>query len=180
MATKATTEVPGGSGGAKAPFPPFNSETFASQLLWFAIAFILLYVLMSRVALPRVGAIVEGRANRIADDLAAAQKLKDETDTALANYEKTLADARNNAQTIAGQTRDKLTAEADERRKTLEGKLHERLQDAERTIAQTKTSAMSNVRGIATDTASAIVERLIGNKPDQAAVSDAVDKSLKA
>ena len=62
----------------------------------------------------------------------------------------------------------------------MEGKLHERLQDAERTIAQTNTSAKSNVRGIATDTASAIVERLIGNKPDQAAVSDAVDKSLKA
>ncbi len=88
MATKATTEAHGGAHGAKAPFPPFNSETFASQLIWFAIAFILLYVLMSRVALPRVGAIVEGRANKIADDLAAAQKLKDETDTALAELRK--------------------------------------------------------------------------------------------
>lgn len=176
MATKATTEVPG---GAKAPFPPFNSDTFASQLVWFAIAFVLLYVLMSRVALPRVGAIVEARAGRIADDLASAQKLKDETDAALANYEKTLADARGNAQTIAGQMRDKLTAEADERRKTLEAKLHDRLTDAEKTITQTKTSAMSNVRGIATDTASAIVERLIGSKPEQAAVNDAVEQSLK-
>ncbi len=176
MATKATTEVPG---GAKAPFPPFNSETFASQLVWFAIAFVLLYVLMSRVALPRVGAIVESRAGRIADDLASAQKLKDETDAALANYEKKLADARNNAQAIAGQKRDELAAEADVRRKTLEAKLHDRLQEAEKTILQTKTAAMSNVRSIATDAASAIVERLIGNKPDQAAVTNAVDQSLK-
>lgn len=176
MATKATTEVPG---GAKAPFPPFNSETFASQLVWFAIAFVLLYVLMSRVALPRVGAIVESRSGRIADDLASAQKLKDETDAALADYEKKLADARNNAQTIASQKRDELTAEADGRRKTLEAKLHDRLQDAEKTILQTKTAAMSNVRSIATDAASAIVERLIGGKPDQAAITNAVDQSLK-
>jgi F-type H+-transporting ATPase subunit b len=176
MATKATTEAPG---GAKPPFPPFNSDTFASQLVWFAIAFVLLYVLMSRVALPRVGAIVESRAGRIADDLASAQKLKDETDAALANYEKTLADARGNAQTIAGKMRDNLTAEADGRRKTLEAKLHDRLVDAEKTIAQTKTAAMSNVRGIATDAASEIVERLIGNKPEQAQVNDAVEQSLK-
>ena len=180
MATKATTEAHGGAhDGAKAPFPPFNADTFASQFIWFAIAFILLYVLMSRVALPRVGAIVEARAGKIAGDLAGAQKLKDETDAAIADYEKKLADARNNAQSIAGQTRDKLTAEADARRKTLEGKLHDRLQDAEKTIVQTKTAAMSNVRSIATDAASAIVERLIGTRPDQASVTDAVDQSLK-
>ena len=176
MATKATTEAPG---GAKPPFPPFDSGTYASQLIWFAIAFVLLYVLMSRVALPRVGAIVEARADKIAGDLAAAQKLKDETDTAIADYEKKLADARANAQGIAGQTRDKLTAEADVRRKTLEAKLNEHLLDAEKTILQTKTAAMSNVRSIATDAASAIVERLIGNKPDQASVTTAVDQSMK-
>ena len=77
MATLRATQAPG---GAKPQFPPFNPETFASQMLWFAITFVLLYFLMSRVALPRVGAIVVARAGKIADDLAAAQKLKDETD----------------------------------------------------------------------------------------------------
>lgn len=172
----ATTQAPG---GAKPQFPPFNPETFASQIVWFVITFVLLYVLMSRVALPRVGAIVQARSGKIADDLASAQKLKDETDAAVSGYEKTLADARSNAQTIAGQTRDKLMAEADGRRKTLEAKLNERLHEAEKTIVQTKTAAMANVRGIATDTASAIVERLIGAKPDQKAVTDAVDQALK-
>lgn len=176
MATKAHTEAPG---GAKPQFPPFNSETFASQIFWFVICFVLLYVLMSRVALPRVGAIVNARAGKIEGDLADAQKLKDETEQAHASYERKLADARTNAQSIAGQTRDKLMAEADERRKTLESKLAERLHEAEKTIVQTKTQAMSNVRGIATDTAAAIVERLIGAKPDAKAVSDAVDRSLK-
>ena len=176
MATKATTEIPG---GAKPQFPPFNSETFASQLIWFAIAFVLLYVLMSRVALPRVGGIIAARSGRIADDLAAAQKLKEETDTAIAAYEKTLADARANAQTIAGQTRDKLMAAAEDRRKTLEARLNEKLQDAEKTIEQTKTSAMSNVRGIALETAAAIVERLIGTTPNDKTLGEAVDQALK-
>lgn len=172
----ATTET---HGGAKPQFPPFNKETFASQVFWFVITFVLLYLLMSRVALPRVGAIVNARSGKIAGDLADAQKLKDETDNAVAGYEKKLSDARTNAQSIAGQTRDKLMAEADERRKTLEAKLADRLHEAEKTIVQTKTQAMSNVRGIATDTASAIVERLIGTKPDAKAVGDAVDQSLK-
>jgi F-type H+-transporting ATPase subunit b len=177
MATQATTQIPG---GAKPPFPPFNADTFASQLLWFALAFGLLYLLMSRVALPQVGAIVAARAGRIADDLAAAQKLKDETDAAIAGYDKKLADARGNAQTIAGQTRDKLMAEADARRKTVEAGLNDKLQQAEKTIAQTKTAAMTNVHGIASDTAGAIVERLLGTKPDPKAVSAAVDQTLKA
>jgi F-type H+-transporting ATPase subunit b len=176
MATKATTEAPG---GAKPQFPPFNSETFASQLIWFAITFVLLYVLMSRIALPRVGAIVAARADRIARDLAAAQKLKDESDAALAGYEKTLADARTNAQSIAGQTRDKLMAAADERRKSLEVKLHDHLLDAEKTIVKTKTAVMANVRSIAADATSAIVQRLIGTTPDQKSVADAVDQALK-
>ncbi len=177
MATKAHTEVPG---GAKPPFPPFNAETFASQLVWFALSFILLYVLMSRVALPRVGAIVAARSGKIADDLAGAQSLKDETDSAIAGYEKNLAEARANAQSIAGQMRDKLLAEADERRKTLEAKLAERLVEAEKAIVKTKSDAMANVHGIASDAASAIVEQLIGNKPDQKAVNDAVEQALKS
>lgn len=172
----ATTQAPG---GAKPQFPPFNAETFASQIIWFAIAFVLLYFLMSRVALPRVGAIVAARSGKIASDLAAAQKTKDETDAAIAGYEKNLADARANAQSIAAQTRDKLMAEADVRRKSVEAKLAEHLREAEKTIVQTKTAAMSNVKSIATDAAGEIVERLIGNKPDQKAVTDAVEKAMK-
>jgi F-type H+-transporting ATPase subunit b len=176
MVTLATTQAPG---GAKPPFPPFNSETFASQLLWFAIAFVLLYLLMSRVALPRVGAILTERSERIAGDLANAQKAKDDTDAAIAGYESKLAEARANAQTIAGQTRDKLMAEADERRKALEAKLTERLHEAEKTIVQTKNAALTNVKSIASDAAAEIVERLIGTKPEAKAVSDAVEKSMK-
>jgi F-type H+-transporting ATPase subunit b len=170
------TEAPGEHKGA---FPPFQSQTYASQLVWLVLAFVLLYVLMLKVALPRVGAIIESRQKRIADDIADAGKLKVQSDEAVAAYEKALADARARAQAIANETRDTQAAAAEARRKTLEGELNAKLAEAEKTIAATKTAAMANVRGIAEDATRAIVERLIGSAPNDKAVADAVAGVLK-
>jgi len=176
MAENAHTEVPGGHGGG---FPPFQKETFASQLFWLVIAFVILYVLMSKLALPRVGSIIEARKSRIDGDLAAANQLKTSADAAMAAYEKSLAEARGRAQTIGNETRDRLNAEAEKSRKALDEQLNAKLAEAEKTIAATKTSAMSNVRSIATDAASAIVTRLTGTAPADAAVASAIDSVLK-
>lgn len=165
----------GGHGG----FPPFQSETFASQLFWLAIAFVLLYVLMAKLALPRVGSIFDNRHKHIADDVAEASRLKGESDAAVAAYEKALADARARAQAIANEMRERQAAEADQRRKTLEGELNAKLVDAENTIAASKQAAMSSVRGIAEDATRAIVERLIGEAPSEQAVAAAVTSVLK-
>lgn len=177
--TKTGTEVPGdGHHGGKASFPPFDSSTFASQLIWLAIAFGLLYYLMSKVALPRVASILENRANRIATDLDAARALKEQSDAAIASYEAALTAARTNAQTIAGETREAVNAEAEATRKSLEASLGEKLAAAETQIAATKTAALGNVRAIAEDATSAIVERLLGRAPDAGAVKSAVDGAL--
>jgi len=176
MATNAHTEHPG---GGKPQFPPFNKETFASQLVWFAIFFIALYVIISRLAIPRIGGIIDARRGRVEGDLAEANRLKGQSDDALKAYEKSLADARGRAQALANETRDKLTAEAEVRRKALESQLNAKLADAEKTIAATKSAAMSNVHGIAVDTASAIVQRLIGSAPSGGAVETAVADVLK-
>lgn len=175
--TTSTGHVPASGHGRS--FPPFDATTFASQLLWLAIAFVALYLLMSRLALPRVSAIIAARQGRIAGDLAEAEKLKGETEAALAAYEKALAQARADAQSIAGQTRDRLMVQTDKSRKALEAKLNEKLAQAEKTIAATKSAAMANVRGIATEAAAAIVERLVGTAPGDKAVADAVSEALK-
>ena len=176
MATQAHTEHPG---GGKPPFPPFNKETFASQLVWLVIFFVALYVIISKLAIPRIGGIIEARRERIDGDLAEAKKLKEQSDAALAAYEKSLADARTRAQALADETRDKLNAEAEQARKKLEAELNAKLAEAEKTIAATKTAAMANVQGIAVDTAAAIVERLIGTAPAGSAVEAAVADALK-
>jgi F-type H+-transporting ATPase subunit b len=176
MATNAHTEVPG---GGKPQFPPFNKDTFASQLVWFAIFFIALYLVIARLAIPRIGGIVKARSDRIDGDLAEASRLKEQSDAALKAYEKSLADARARAQALANETRDKFNAEADQARRKLETALNIKLAEAEKTIAATKTAAMANVRGIAIDTAGAIVERLIGAAPAGNAVETAVADVLK-
>jgi len=177
MATTSHTEVPS---GGKPQFPPFAKDTFASQIVWLVITFVALYLLISRIAIPRIAGIIDERAKRIDADFAEAKRAKDESEAALAAYEKALADARNRAQTIGTEIRDKLHAEAEEKRKTLETQLNAQLAEAEKTIAATKTAAMTNVRGIAVDAAAAIVERLIGITPPALTVAAAVDDALKA
>ena len=166
-------------GGHKAPFPPFQTSTFPSQLFSLLIAFVALYVIVSRLALPRVGKTIDDRQNTIDGDLASAQKLKDESDAALKAYEAELAAARTRAQAIGAETRDKLNAQSEAERKALEDRLAVKLADAEKTIASTRSAAMSNVRGIAADAASAIVQQLTGAAPDGKTVDNAVEASLK-
>ena len=174
--TGAHTEADGGHGGG---FPPFESSTFASQLVSLVIAFVALYLIVSRIALPRVESVIDARQNAIEGDLAAAQKLKDESDSALKAYESELAAARSRAQAIGAETREKLNAASEAQRKTLQDQLSVKLADAEKTIAATREAAMSNVRGIAAEAAAAIVQRLTGLAPDGNAVDSAVDASLK-
>jgi len=176
MATSAHTEVPGGGRGA---FPPFQKDTFASQLLWLVIAFVALYLLMAKVALPRIGAIMAARRDCVADDLAQANRYKQEAETALAAYEKALAEARGRAQGVAGEARERLQRETEATRRALEEKLNAKLGEAERAIAASKNAALANVRVIAVEAAAAIVEQLIGVSPARTAVEDAVADSLK-
>ena len=177
QATNAHTEVP--SGGHKPGFPPFQKETFASQLVWLAVTFVLIYLLVSKLALPRIGGIFEQRQGKIAGDLGEAEELREKSDAELAAYEKTLADARGRAQTIAGETHSRLAAESEARRKELEAALNVKLAEAEKAIAATRNAAMANVRGIAAEAAAAIVERLIGMTPADASVKAAVEDALK-
>jgi F-type H+-transporting ATPase subunit b len=165
--------------GASHAFPPFESQHFPSQLFWLALTFILLYVLMARIALPRIGGILESRSKHIANDLAAAQRFKEQSEAANAAYQKALADARARAQAIANETREQQAAAAEAINKKLEAQLHEKIAASERSIAATRTAAMGNVSGIAADTAAAIVERLIGATPAQGDVAAAVAEVSK-
>ena len=175
--TGAHTEADGGHHGGG--FPPFESSTFASQLVSLAIAFVALYLIVSRIALPRVGGVLDERQTVIEGDLTEAQKLKDASDGELQAYERELASARSRAQAIGAETRERLNAASEAERKTLEERLSVKLAEAEKTIASTREAAMRNVRGIAADAAAAIVQRLTGLAPDGKSVESAVDASLK-
>jgi F-type H+-transporting ATPase subunit b len=164
----------GQDGGAHSNFPPFDPSTFASQLVWFAIAFGFLYWYMSKRGLPELGAVIDGRKAQIARDLDDATAMQQRADAAAAAHEKTLAEARAKAQGLAQAARDAAAADAQAKRQALEDDLAAKLAAAEREIAATRADAMANVVEVARDAAGAIVERLGGRPVDPAAVAAAV------
>src|SRR5208283_1155984 len=181
MAQSETTQTEvGHEGGGHSNFPPFDASTFPAQILWFFIAFGLLYWFMSKRALPQIGAVIESRKARIARDLDEATAMQQRADAAAAAHEKTLAEARAKAQTVAQAARDASAADAQAKRKVLEDELAAKLAAAEREIAATRSEAMANVAEVAREAAAAIIERLGGRPADPAAVAAAVNsvKSL--
>src|SRR5690606_4338598 len=132
--TEAHTEV-GGDHAAEASFPPFDSSTFASQLLWLAITFGLFYLFLKKVVMPRIGGILEVRSDRIAQDLEQAARMKEEADAAIAAYEQELAEAKAKANTIGQAARDSAKADAEAERKQVEAALETKLSEAEARIA---------------------------------------------
>jgi F-type H+-transporting ATPase subunit b len=169
-----TTQAVGQEGAAHSNFPPFDTSTFASQLVWFAIAFGFLYWYMSKRGLPQLGAVIDGRKALIARDLDDATVMQQKADGAAAAHERTLAEARAKAQALAQAARDAAAADAQAKRQALEDDLAAKLAAAEREIAATRAQAMANVAEVARDTAGAIVERLGGRAADPAAIAAAV------
>jgi F-type H+-transporting ATPase subunit b len=138
---------------------------------------VVLYTLLSKLVLPRLTGIIENRRALIAKDLDNAALMKTRAEEAGVAYEKALAEAKGRAQALAQETRSKLAAESDAKRKALEADLNKRLAESEATIATRKAEAMSHVRGIAAETATAIVERLTGKAPAPQKVEAALDQT---
>lgn len=163
MATE-TGLAASGAEGAGSAFPPFDPSTFASQLFWLAISFGLFYYLMSRIALPRLAQILEGRQDRIATDLAEAERLKNETDEAIASYEQALAEARDRAAGIARTTREEVNGQIEAQREAAEKELADRLGQADTRITAIRDKAMAEVSGVAAEAAIAAVQAVSGIK----------------
>jgi F-type H+-transporting ATPase subunit b len=173
--TESTAGSEGEQGGV---FPPFDSSTYASQILWLALTFGLFYLFLKRVILPRVGGILSDRETRIARDLAAAEKMKGEADASVAAYEQELASAKAKAADIASKAGAASKADSDAKRKAAEADLDKKTAAAEAKIAAIKASGMKEVGKIAEGTVSEIIRHLTGAGASAADVAAAV-KSVK-
>jgi F-type H+-transporting ATPase subunit b len=154
-ATHAAAEKKGG-------LPQLNPHDFAPQLIWLALTFGVLYFVLSRVSLPRISEVIEERRDRIQRDLDEAARLKGETEKALAGYEQARAEARAKAGGIARDMQERGAAEADKERVRVETQITAKMAEADARISTLKTRALAGINDIASDTAGAIVNRLIG------------------
>ncbi|MEQ1709994.1 MAG: F0F1 ATP synthase subunit B' [Hyphomicrobium sp.] len=174
MAKQVNTGTEAPHGGHAKVFPPLDPQFYPSQLAWLTLTFVVLYMLLSRLALPRIGEVLAERQARIRRDLDEAERLKRATEKALKGYEQAIADARGQASTTARTMRDKLAAETEREKTSVETALAAKIADAETRIAATKTKAMQSVSEIAADTAGAVVGALTG----QTATPDEIKKAL--
>jgi F-type H+-transporting ATPase subunit b len=159
--------------------PQFDPATFSSQLIWLAITFIALYLVMAYGGLPRLGAIIEKRRARIADDLDKAQRMRAEAEVVIAAYEKALAEARAKAQAVLREAANRLSAEAAAQQKKLAEQLAIESNAAEKRIQEAKTKALSGLRELAVDVARAASAKLSGREAEASHVADAVDAVLE-
>jgi F-type H+-transporting ATPase subunit b len=154
--------------------PQLDFSTWLPQLVWLAITFFVLFLLMKGIALPRVAAVLDARRNRLDQDLARAAELKSQAQAVIVANEKALAEARSQALATIRETTERLGAAAAERQHELAQALAERIGAAERDIAAAKERALAEVSGIAVDIAASLTAKLIGRTPSEAEVAAVV------
>ena len=159
--------------------PQFDPSSFASQLFWLAVMFTALYWIVSRIAVPRIGEVLEQRARVIQDDLDRAQALKAETDRAIAAYDKAMADARGQAYEHMKAIQADMKSVADKRTADVSAEVAAQIGQAEARINAAKQAALDSIKTVAAETARDVVGKLAGLSPDAGAVDAAVTAALK-
>ncbi len=162
-----------------AGLPQLDPSTYAPQVIWLAITFVTLYVLMAKVALPRIGHVLEERRHKIDQNLKKAESLKTDAEAVAAAYEAAMADARARAEDVLSEARERAAGEAAERQAEVGDRLHADIRAAEARIAEARDKAVAGIRDLAADVAGSAAERLAGETVDAGAVRSAVDAALK-
>ena len=165
--THETVGAAGGEAHHEGGFPPFQQENFAPQIVWLIGIFAILYLLMSRVALPRVGGILENRETKIASDLEASREMQARAQAAARANEESIRLRREEAQAIGRDAQQKIASEAAAQRTRAEAESAEKIRAAEARISAAKAQALGNVEQIAVDAAASIIEKLSGVSVDR-------------
>ena len=179
LGAMAVAAMAAGPALAEGGMPQLDPHNYPPVLVWLAILFVLLYVVMSKVALPRIGAALQLRADRIKDDLDRAATHKDETEKIVAAYEKARAEARNKAAAVSRATAEALAKKAAERQAKVGEKLAGKIKSAETSIAAARDRAMGEIRNVAADIAADAARRLVGLQVGSADAQQAVAAVLK-
>ncbi|MEM7668123.1 MAG: F0F1 ATP synthase subunit B' [Pseudomonadota bacterium] len=179
MATDSTLEhvIHEGEVG-KSGLPQLDFNTFPSQIFWLVVCLVVLYFLMTKIALPRIATVLEERADAIADDLDTAEEFKQKALAAEEAYEEALKEARSKAQEIAAATRASIQKDLDAAMAKADAEIAARTAEGEKRIAEIRDSALAAVDQVANDTAVAIVDAIIPGSADAGAVKSAVSSRL--
>lgn len=155
--------------------PQLDVHSYPTQIFWLIVTFVVLYLIMSKVALPRIAEVLEERQERIADDIETAERLRSEAAAVQAEYEKALAEARGKAQALFRETGEAIAKEHADADAEAAKKMARKTKTAETRIAKQRSEALESLRAVASETAAAATAKLIGVEPSAAAVDKAVE-----
>ncbi|WP_299968093.1 F0F1 ATP synthase subunit B' [uncultured Roseobacter sp.] len=173
------TETTSADAAASAPgMPQLDFSTWGNQIFWLVITLVVIYMVLSRVALPRIAAILAERQGTITSDLAAAEDLKSKAKDAEAAYDKALIDARAEAQRIVAEAKADIQKDLDKAIAAADAEIAEKSAESEKAIGEIRAGAMAAVKEVAGETAQAIVSAM-GANPDAAEIDAAVSARLK-
>jgi F-type H+-transporting ATPase subunit b len=168
-----------GEGGGGGGMPQLNPESFASQLFWLAVTFILFFLIAWRVALPKIGRVLEDRRERIDRDVSKAQEVRNEAEAVLAEYEKLSAEGRASAQVVLREANELAAAEAAAEHEKIGKRLADDIAKAERRIDEARKSALESVGDVAAEIAQAAAAKLIGLDVSKSDADGAVSRAVK-
>ena len=167
-----------GPSGSAIGMPQLCADWIPNQIFWLVIALLVIYFILSRIALPRIGAVLAERSGTITNDIAAAEELKLRATEAEAAYDKALADARSEAQAIVAEARAEIQKDLDAELAKADERIMAQTAESEKAIAEIKDGAAENVREVARDVAQAIVAAL-GGEADASRVDAAVNRKVE-
>lgn len=180
VALMATGVMAASESGGGAALPQLDIDTFPTQIFWLFVTFILLYLAMSKIAIPRIEYVLEERNNRLAEDLDKAGKLKADAEEVRANYEKALADARGSAQTLIAKTKDEASAENAKAEADADAAAAVQIKEAEARIGDARSEALANVKDVVSEVVGDAVAKLIGVKVTKTDLKKAVASAMEA
>lgn len=167
-----------GKAAESAGMPQLDLTTFPNQIFWLAVTLVIIYLVLNRVALPRIAAVLAERQGTITNDLAAAEELKQKAVEAEEAYNKALADARVEAAKIVADARAEMQAQLDDATAKADAEIAVKAAESEKAIAEIRAGAMEAVKDVAKDTAKEIVSAM-GTKADARTITSAVTARLK-
>jgi F-type H+-transporting ATPase subunit b len=159
--------------------PQLNPEFWVSQIVWLVITFGALYIVLSKVILPKISDNLEIRRSQILENIEIAEKQREESEQKVKEFEKIILNSKIEAKNIFNEARQKVLSDIDKKRNELENSLEQEIVSAEKEIKALNTSSIENIKQIATETSSNLIKQLIGEEISRDNISSIVNEIAK-
>ena len=165
--------------GSETGMPQLNPEFWAAQIFWLVLIFSFLYLIIWKIFLPKITYSIESRKSRIVNDLDEAQKLKENAEKKLDEYNKIIEESKKKAKKIIEESKKKLDQDIENKKQKFNGEIEKELLAAEKEIKNLKKSSISNISNIATKTSAEIIKQIINIEVNNSSVTAIVDDVAK-